>query len=180
MNSAMIRAATFLYPRLLLACATNTAERQEFDANAALGYLKSLEGKWVVQGGDEGPIGWEFDVTARGSVVREFLKVGTETEMSTVYHIEDGRLMGRHYCQLMNQPQIETVLSDSEGDLHFICDGQVSNIDSHAELHMHGVHFQKTGKRLRIWMDMSRDGKIAFETSYTMMRLEDVESQAGR
>lgn len=144
------------------------------DGQAALDYLKGLEGKWVVQGGDEGPFGWEFDVTSRGSIVVERLKVGTPTEMATMYHLEDTTLIATHYCQLKNQPRLTAVSTGAEGDLHFKCDGYVNNAESHADLHMHGVHFRKEKDRLVIWMDMFENGEVAFETSYTLVRANPV------
>lgn len=122
----------------------NSAPR---DSEAAFDYLRGLQGRWVVQGGDEEPFGWEFDVTSRGGAVVERLKVGTPTEMATVYHLDDGTLVASHYCQLGNQPRLTAVKSKAEGDLHFLCDGDVGSAESHAELHMHGVHFQKKGRR---------------------------------
>jgi hypothetical protein len=146
------------------------AHRTHPDGQAAFDYLKELEGRWVVQGGQEGPFGWEFDVTSRGSVVVERLKVGTDTEMTTVYHLDNGTLVGAHYCQLGNQPRLTAVDTDAEEDLHFVCDGDVASTGSHAELHMHGVHFEKDGERLSIWMDMLENGEVAFQTSYDLVR----------
>ena len=133
-------------------------------------FLRGLEGTWVVQDGDEGPFGWSFEVTSRGSPVLERLKVGTPTEMSTTYHLDNGALLAAHFCQLENQPHLRAVRSELEGDLHFLCDGDVGNTASHAELHMHGVHFRRDGERLRVWMDMVKDGEVAFETSYSLVR----------
>jgi hypothetical protein len=138
----------------------------------ALDYLRGLRGRWEVQGGDEGPFGWEFDVTSRGGVIVERLKVGTPTEMATVYHLDDGALVASHYCQLGNQPRLTAVTSEAEGDLHFLCDGDVGGTESHAELHMHGVHFQKKGDGLLIWMDMLENGELAFQTSYELVRVD--------
>ncbi|MHC4991460.1 MAG: hypothetical protein ACYTGC_10805 [Planctomycetota bacterium] len=158
----------------LAACASNPPLLPDPhpDGQAAFDYLKGLEGEWVVQGGDEGPFGWDFDVTSRGSVVVERLKVGTPTEMTTVYHLEDTTLVASHYCQLRNQPRLTAVSTDVEGDLHFVCDGSVGNAESHAELHMHGVHFRKEGENLVIWMDMLENGEVAFRTSYTLVRAD--------
>ena len=61
--------------------------------------------------------GWTFDLTSRGGAVVERLKVGTPTEMTTVYHLENGKLIGDHYCQLGNQPHLTAVRMDGEGDL---------------------------------------------------------------
>lgn len=142
------------------------------EGDAALDYLRGLQGRWVVQGGDEGPFGWEFDVTSREGVVVERLKVGTPTEMATVYHLDDGTLVASHYCQLGNQPRLTAVKSEAEGDLHFVCDGDVGSTESHAELHMHGVHFQKKGDSLLIWMDMLENGEVAFQTTYELVRAD--------
>jgi len=143
------------------ACSSALAQEAKLDGQAALEYLKALEGKWVIQGGDEGPFGWEFDVTSRRSVVVERLKVGTPTEMVTVYHLDDGTLMASHFCQLGNQPHLTVVHSEIEGDLHFECDGNLGGAETHAELHMHGVtaiHFE--------W------GYLAESRDYALNRME--------
>ena len=134
----------------------------------AFNYLKNLEGSWTVDGGDEGVFGWEFDLTARGNVIVEKLKVGTPAEMTTVYVLDNGRLKASHFCQLNNQPSLMQVKSDKDGDLHFECNGKVGNTESHNELHMHGVHFRKEGDKVVIWMDMMEKGKVSFETKYTL------------
>lgn len=82
-------------------------------------------------------------MTARDRVIVERLKVGTSTEMSTIYYIDNGRLFANHYCQLNNQPSLTAISSAIDGDLHFECNGQVGNTESHDELHIHGVHFKK-------------------------------------
>jgi hypothetical protein len=97
--------------------------------------------------------------------------------MTTVYHIDNGILVGNHYCQLQNQPKLTVVTSDSEGDLNFLCNGKVGNTQSHNELHMHGVHFQKTEKSLLIWMDMFKDGKFDFETRYELFRVDSTSTR---
>jgi hypothetical protein len=126
---------------LTLAGTPSTMQARSPDGQAGLDYLKGLEGRWVVAGGEEGRFGWEFDVTSRGSVVVERLKVGTPTEMTTIYYLEGGKLNAAHYCQLKNQPRLTAVATEAEGELHFVCNGHVGNTESHAELHMHGVHF---------------------------------------
>ena len=142
------------------------------DTETAINYLKGLEGKWIVHGGKEGVFGWEFDLTSREGVIIERLKVDTPTEMLTVYNLDDGILLANHFCQLQNQPNLTAVTSETEGDLHFLCNGQVGNTQSHNELHMHGVHFQKKDKSLIIWMDMYENGEVAFETRYELTRVD--------
>jgi len=137
----------------------------------AISYLKGLEGKWIVQGGEEGIFGWEFDLTSRDGVIIERLKTGTPTEMLTIYNLDDEILRANHFCQLQNQPNLIAVTSEIEGDLHFLCNEQVGNAKSHDELHMHGVHFQKKDSSLVIWMDMYKNGAISFETRYELFRV---------
>jgi hypothetical protein len=147
------------------------------DTEKAIDYLKVLEGEWIVEGGKEGIFGWEFDLTSRDGVIIERLKKGTPTEMLTIYNLDEGILRANHFCQLQNQPNLIAVTSEAEGDLHFLCNGQVGNTKSHNELHMHGVHFQKNDSSLIIWMDMYKNGEIDFETRYELFR---VNSEQGR
>jgi hypothetical protein len=147
------------------------------DIESKYNYLKELEGKWIVQGGKEGIFGWEFELTSRESVIIERLKKGTRTEMLTIYNLDDGILRANHFCQLQNQPNLTAVASEIEGDLHFLCTGQVGNTKSHNELHMHGVHFQKMDSSLVIWMDMYKNGIIDFQTRYELFRID---SKQGR
>jgi hypothetical protein len=172
----------FLISLIIICIAACTSKQSKIqyplpNSEAALNYLKGLEGKWVVQGGEEGVFGWEFDLTSNRNVIIERLKVGTPTEMTTVYHLDKGILVGNHYCQLQNQPNLTAVTSDIEGDLHFLCNGQVGNTQSHDELHMHGVHFQKKETSLVIWMDMHENGKFAFETRYELFRVDSVKNK---
>jgi len=140
------------------------------NAEEAFNYLRELKGTWMVEGGDEGTFGWEFDVTARGGVIVERLKVGTPTEMTTIYHLDEGLLIANHYCQLQNQPNLSAVESQTGEDLYFLCNGRVGGTRSHNELHMHGVHFQKTDSSLMIWMDMLENEEVAFITRYELIR----------
>lgn len=158
---------------------SSNSERVNFlsDNEAAFNYLKGLEGKWLVQGGEEGVFGWEFDLTSRQGVIIERLKVGTPSEMSTVYYLNNGILVGNHYCQLQNQPKLNAVKTEADEDLYFLCNGEVGNTQSHNELHMHGVHFKKNDKSLVIWMDMVEDGEIAFETRYELFKVDSEMAQ---
>ena len=160
-------------------CTNKASETQNHltDTKTAVSYLKSLEGKWIVQGGKEGIFGWEFDLTSRDGVIIERLKTGTPTEMLTIYNLDDGVLRANHFCQLQNQPNLIAVTSETEGDLHFQCNEKVGNTRSHNDLHMHGVHFQKKDSTLTVWMDMYKNGAISFETRYKLFR---VDSEQGR
>jgi hypothetical protein len=160
-------------------CANKQSDVQNtlVDSETGFNYLKQLEGKWIVQGGKEGIFRWEFDLTSRDGIIIERLKKGTPTEMLTVYNLDEGILFANHFCQLQNQPKLKAVTSDVEGDLHFLCDGQVGSTKTHDELHMHGVHFQKKDFSLIIWMDMYKNGSKDFVTKYELYRID---SEKGR
>ena len=108
---------------------------------------------WTVPGGEEGIFGWEFDLTVRDGFIVERLKVGTPTEMSTIYPFDKGKLFANHYCQLYSQASLTAISSVIDGDRHFECNGQVGNTVSHDELHMH-VFTSKT-----IWCLDGYDGE---------------------
>jgi hypothetical protein len=166
-NLFLNRILFVFFSLLLLGCRPS---HSNLDQQKALDYLKSLEGQWIVYGDKESPFFWEFDLTARGNVVQETLKVGTSTEMATTYYMDNGQLIARHFCQLQNQPVLYLTESEIKGDHHFICDEEVGNTQSHNELHMHGVHFLKQSDTLVIWMDMYENNKKAFETRYKMVK----------
>lgn len=158
----------------LLSCSNRKSKisNLHYDAEKAFNYLKVLEGEWIVDGGKEGVFRWEFDLTSRDSVIIERLKIGTLTEMLSIYNLDEGILRANHFCQLQNQPNLVAVNSETAGDLHFLCDGTVGSAKSHNELHMHGVHFQKQGESIVIWMDMYKDGVKDFETRYDLFRVD--------
>ena len=177
MKSKKIRIYYFAISLIVICITASTSTQSQShsplpDTETGINYRKGREGKWIVQGGKEGVFGWEFDLTSREGVIIERLKVGTPTEMLTVYNLDDGILLANHFCQLQNQPNLTAVTSETEGDLHFLCNGQVGNTKSHNELHMHGVHFQKEDLNLIIWMDMYENGEGALETREELTRVD--------
>ena len=143
------------------------------DTEDAISYLKGLEGKWVaVLDSDQSKYGFEYILSARDGVIIERLRTDIPTEMLTVYNLDNGILRANHFCQLQNQPNLIAVASETEGDLHFLCDGQVGNTASHDELHMHGYHLMKTDSSLIVWMDMYKDGVLDFESRYELFRVD--------
>ena len=148
------------------------------DTEGAMSYLKGLKGKWIaVLDSDQSKYGFEYILSARDGVIIERLRTDIPTEMLTVYNLDNGILRANHFCQLQNQPNLVAVASETEGDLHFLCDEQVGNTASHNELHMHGYHLMKTDSSLIVWMDMHKDGVLAFESRYELFR---VDSEQGR
>jgi hypothetical protein len=41
-----------------------------------------------------------------------------------------------------------------------------------AKLHMHGVHFRRKADSLLVWMDMTKNGEVAFQTKYELARAD--------
>lgn len=63
--------------------------------------------------------------------------------MKGKWAVDGGKLHAQHYCQLKNRPHLTAISNTDVGDVHFLCNEKVGGTESHAELHMHGVHFQK-------------------------------------
>ena len=161
-------------------CANKKSATQNHltDTKAAINYLKSLEGKWIaILDSDQSKYGFEYILSARDEVIIERLRTDIPTEMLTVYNLDNGILRANHFCQLQNQPNLVAVASETEGDLNFLCDGEVGNTKTHDELHMHGYHLMKTDSGLKVWMDMYQDGEIAFQSRYELFRVESERGQ---
>jgi hypothetical protein len=155
-------------------CTSKKTEVQNLltDTEDALAYLRGLEGKWVgLQGNDKKEYGFEYTLSGRDNVIIERLRTDTETEMLTVYSLDNGILRANHFCQLQNQPKLIAVDS-GEGDLNFLCDREVGNTASHNERHMHGYHLMKTDSSLRVLVDMYKDGAIATKHRYELFRVD--------
>ena len=63
--------------------------------------------------------------------------------------------------------------------MHLSIDGDVGGTESHAELHMRGVHFMVNSDSLRAWMDMLENGEVAFQTSYVLVRGDSADAPDG-
>ena len=86
--------------------------------------LKALSGEWnaVPLDEKEGHSGKViYKVTAGGSAVAETLFPGSDHEMLTVYHGENGDLVMTHYCVLGNQPHMRAEGGSDPKKLVFKC-----------------------------------------------------------
>ena len=73
--------------------------------------LSSLEGRWV----SETPYGAGehlFEVSSGGSVVREIMGPGTESEMTNMYSLAGNGISMTHYCAVGNQPHMHAASMD--------------------------------------------------------------------
>jgi len=108
-------------------------------AQEAFAMLKGLAGEWQgkAMDRDNGPaIAVTYRVTANGSVVLETLFPGSEHEMLTLYHLDNGKLVLTHYCAMGNQPRMELDPGSSAKCLVFSFAGG-SNLDPARDVHMH-------------------------------------------
>jgi hypothetical protein len=80
-------------------------------APSRLDRLKAMAGEW--SGNARGPDGKTFPakatvrVVSGGSAVMLVTGPGTEHEMVTLFHDDDGALLATHYCAAMNQPRLK-------------------------------------------------------------------------
>jgi len=108
-------------------------------AQEAFAILKGLAGEWQGKAMDKenGPaIAVTYRITANNSVVLETLFPGSDHEMLTLYHLDNGKLVLTHYCAMGNQPRMELNPASSADRLVFNFAGG-SNLDVGKDMHMH-------------------------------------------
>jgi hypothetical protein len=102
--------------------------------------LKALSGEWTATPVDEkkGHGGGKvmYKVTAGGSAIAETLFPGSDHEMLTVYHAENGDLVMTHYCMLGNQPKMRAEPGSDAKKLIFKC-VPGGSVKCATEEHMH-------------------------------------------
>ncbi len=135
----MILAALLLTPMAAMAdkdmAASKPATTPEFEK------MKSLVGNWTGQCKSgcmaEKNLQVNYKLTAGGTAVLETLAPGTPMEMTTVYHLEKGKLVMTHYCTMGNCPKM-TLKKSSDNELDFEMKGK-DGISSLKEAHMHAL-----------------------------------------
>ena len=93
---------------LLAACRTTVpilVDADPIQREALFGPVRALEGTWSVET-PEGPAEVRFQLSSRGSVVRELMFPGTEHEMTNMYSLDGNSLVMTHYCAGGNQPRM--------------------------------------------------------------------------
>ncbi len=103
--------------------------------------MKSLVGNWTGKAKmgclSDQDLLVNYKLTAAGSAVVETICPNTSKEMTTVYHLEDGKLVMTHYCTMGNCPKM-TLKKSSDKELFFEMKGQ-DGIRSAKESHMHAL-----------------------------------------
>jgi len=130
-------------------------------AQEAFALLKGLAGEWQgkVTDREKGPaVSVTYRVTANGSAVLETLFPGTDHEMLTLYHLDNGKLVLTHYCAMGNQPRMELDPASNANRLVFAFAGG-TNLDPAKDIHMHQGRIGLVApERLENEWDVFRDG----------------------
>ena len=87
-------------------------------SNAAFDRLKTLVGSWdsTTKSGIQHA---EFQLIADGSVLMNRLSGGMPHDMWTMFHMDGGDFMLRHYCAMHNQPRMVLVPGGDANKLMF-------------------------------------------------------------
>jgi hypothetical protein len=156
---------------LSLAFAALADEPAKSEAATAFDKLKQLDGTWT--GGVGQPDGDAakviYKVTAGGSVVMETLFPGTDHEMISMYHLEQGELIATHYCAMGNQPRMKlSKATPTEFTFDFV--GGVG-IDPEKSAHIHGgtITLRPDGKMEALWR-VFRGGKEIAQNKFFLQR----------
>jgi len=156
----MMAAALILGPGLVMADKDMTAAKQatspEFEK------MKSLVGNWTGKCKmgclKDQDLLVNYKLTAGGTAVLETIAPGTPKEMTTVYHLENGKLVMNHYCTMGNCPKM-TLKKSSDNELSFEMRGK-DGISSVKEPHMHALDIiWKDANHISASWVMYTDGK---------------------
>ncbi len=136
--------------------------------------VKQLVGAWegISSMGKAGEkVRVEYRLTAGGSALVETLSPGSEEEMVSVYHDQQGKLAMTHYCTLRNRPHMTLAKSDSQS-LELVFARKGNDIDPAKAKHMHAVSFAFTDNEhiVQKWT-MFDKGKNAGEVEFKLTRL---------
>jgi hypothetical protein len=140
MKSAKVLIAVLVFAGVVLAQATNPAERPTA-AGASFDKLKSLAGQWegtMQEGGKQMPATTSFRLVADGSALMNMLGEGTPYEMVTMFHMDNSDLLATHYCGAHNQPRFHLVPSSEPNVVTFVFK-DATNLSSPSAPHMVGL-----------------------------------------
>lgn len=102
---SMIIAAAFLAATAL---SSGAQEMLKVKTNAGFEQLKSLVGTWEGTNAAGQPVRVEYQVVSNGSALLERLHPMNDMEMVTMYSADGDRVAVTHYCNVGNQPQMQT------------------------------------------------------------------------
>jgi len=106
---------------MAILCAAGLVAAQAFGDGAGRSHpgwdrLKTLVGDWDGTYGDKQGVRVTYKLVSGGSALMETLHPGgTEPEMITMYHLDNGKLMLTHYCSENNQPRMRAGTASGDG-----------------------------------------------------------------
>ena len=103
---------------------------------AAFDQLKILIGHWEGKSSRGAAVSLSYELVAAGSVLMERLKPEGQSEMVTMYTLDDDRIVVTHFCSEGNQPIMQTApITSANGkyEFNFV---RVSGLKSANDVHM--------------------------------------------
>jgi len=167
----MLRPSTFsgfLLP-LFLAAATTAQPRPVSPPTAAFEQLKSLAGEWEGKNTRGQAVTMSYEVVAAGSVLMERLKPEGQSEMVTMYTLDDDRIVVTHFCSEGNQPIMQTApITAATGTYKFDL-VRVSGMRSADEVHMAGLTLtiEDRNHLMQVWGVTGKGASYANTFQYT-------------
>jgi hypothetical protein len=137
--------------------------------------FKKLAGTW--EGKEvEGRVGTDvravYRVTSGGTAVVETLFPGTDHEMVSVIHPDNGDLLMTHYCMVGNQPQMKAPGTGEAREVAFKF-VRATNLKSPDDMHMHDVTYTFVDRdTLRSAWTHYHGGKPAGQVVFELKRKE--------
>jgi hypothetical protein len=125
--------------------------------------LKQLVGRWegTTDDGDTKAV-ITYKLTGRNTSIVETLFPGTPMEMMTIYHDNaGGKLVAKHFCVAMNQPQLHLTRASHSG-LFFEHSPNDPNVDEATEHHGHDLAITVEGEdKLHLeWFNWKNGGAV--------------------
>jgi len=135
------------------------------DAQKALDHFKAMEGPWVGKGAHGETSEVTYKLIAGGTSVMADIKMGDEA-MTSLYYIDNGRLLMTHFCPSNNQPRMQAVISPDGKTVTFdFLDA--TNLSSPEAGHMHKAVYSFTDadhySEDWTWKHERRDSHFRFE-----------------
>jgi hypothetical protein len=137
----MLRPRILLGSCLSLVFATTMATQTRSVSHpvAAFEQLKALVGEWEGKNTRGIAVKLSYEVVAAGSVLMERLKPEGQSEMVTMYTLDDDRIVVTHFCSEGNQPIMQTApitVANGRYEFNFV---RVSGLKNTNDVHMVGL-----------------------------------------
>jgi hypothetical protein len=114
----------------------SSQEMPKLKTNAGFEQLKSLAGEWEGVNAEGKPAYVEYQVVSNGSALMERLHPAAESEMMTMYSADGQRVAVTHFCNVGNQPQMQTEALSGPTQKFTFNFVRATNLDSLSAGHM--------------------------------------------